>query len=387
MADAELTNTTSVALPPLQPRSIGSFNPFDPTGLGLLSRIPLLPEKLRQSRHVLVQTDHRFKAAARLLQALWRQDRDLPIGRYTDHAGKVRRLGSLITAAAGERGANFLDPEDLPVINRALIYREIGAVYNLDRLRTNLLSSQPLCFNLFAGLKRDLSLATRVCAILFPGLMAEVTDILFEHSPGRNDPRFTQDGTAFDVAIRGRSPTGERVFVGVEVKYSEAMQEPVPRFTGTYVSLAPRTGLFSAPDDPALWRNPVQQLFRLHCLTAAIPAEGVADRAVFVLLAPQHNHLVWAAAEAYRGHLCKTGQAQVPFLTLSLEQAFAALAEADSPEQARRLHRRYTDFWLVDGELDLTAAQETDRTTDRCDQPRPCVGSGGEADHDRSAAK
>lgn len=332
-----------------------AVDPLDPAGLGPLPQVPLLPEALRRKHKVFVEADARFRANARFLQALWREDRGIPIGVHEDQRGRRCALGSRISAAAGRAGTNFIDPAILPVVNRELTYREVGAVYELDRLSTNLLSSQPLVFNACATLKLDLVLATRVLAELLPGYLREVTEVLFEHSPGRGDPRFTQDGTAFDLALRGRSDTGEGVTVYWEWKYSESCQEPVPRFSGRFDAIAPGAGLFVDPANPRLRSNPVQQFFRQHCLAATTLDQGLTDRAVLVLVAPRLNHTVWAAASAYASQLLDPVGGRVPFVPVTLERFFGALAAAGAVTQAQALHRRYTDFWLVDGELQLDA--------------------------------
>ena len=326
---------------------------LDPAGLGPLPRVPLIPEATRRRHRVLVPADHRFKAAARFLQALWREDRDLPIGHHSDGKHQPFPLGSRIGATAGRRGANFLHPDIAAVAARALAYREPGAAYDVERLRTNLLSSQPLAFNLFGLLARDLTLATRFMAEFMPGLLREVTTIAFEHSPGRGDPRFTADGTAFDVVVRGRTDTGERLFVAIEVKYSESGAEPVPRISPRYGQIAPATNLFVAPDGAALVTNPCQQLFRQHCLAATMLSAGLADRAVLAFVAPAHNQLATAAALTYSRHLHNAEAGPIPFVYPTLEHAIACIAGAGLPEHARALHRRYTDWWLVDGELQL----------------------------------
>lgn len=41
---------------------------------------------------------------------------------------------------------------------------------------------------------------------------------------------------------------------------------------------------------------------------------------------------------------------------MTLENAFAALAAAGPLTHAATLHRRHTDWWLLNGELELTAA-------------------------------
>ncbi len=336
---------------------------LDPSGLGALSpHLPLIPEAARRRLHVFVPADHRFKAAARFLQALWREDRDLPIGTDLDRAKphRVRRLGSRISIAAGRTGANFMTPAIAAVATRALAYREPGAAYDISRLRTNLLSSQPLVFNLFGPLTADPALATRFMAELFPGALANVTDILFEHSPGRGDPRFTADRTAFDVVIRGTAPTGARAIFCIEMKYSEAGHDPAPPPHPRHQEIGRTTaGLFIAPEDPMLAGPACQQLYRQHCLASAMLAAGLADNATLVFIAPAHNQLAHAAAATYSRQLSDPHTGPIPFISLTLEHAFAGLAAAGLPAHAAALHVRYTDWWLLDGELELAMTSAT----------------------------
>lgn len=333
--------------------------PFDPAGLGPIPGVPLVPEQTLRRHHVFVPNDHRFRAAARLLQSLWREDRGLPMGSFIDSEGKRKRLGSSISGIAGRDGANFLSPAVGQVANRELIYREIGALYDVERLRQNLLSSMPLAFNTFALLKRDLTLATRVMAELLPGFMREVTHVLFEHSPGRANPAFTGDHTALDVAIRGTTPNGRRAFIGIEVKYSESLTEQLPRtFSSRYAELAVSSALFADVELSGLWRSPVQQHFRQHSLVQTILDRGLADVGLYVTTGPALNHLAHQAADAYASYLAppRTGHAQ--FLTWSLERVIEAIAAAGLKPYARLLYRRYCDFWLVDGELALDDAPD-----------------------------
>lgn len=337
--------------------SLAAHTILDPSGLGAPpSHLPLIPEAARRRHHVFVPADHRFKAAARFLQALWREDRNLPIGTHLDRANphRVRRLGSRISLAAGRTGANFMTPAIAAVATRALAYREPGAAYDVGRLRTNLLSSQPLAFNLFGPLAADTALATRFMAELFPGALAEVTDILFEHSPGRGDPRFTADRTAFDVVIRGITPIGARALICIEMKYSEVGHDAAPPPHPRHGEIARRTpGLFIAPDDPVLTGPACQQLYRQHCLASALLTAGLADKATLAFIAPVHNQLAHAAAATYNRQLTDPAAGPIPFVPLTLEHAFTALAAAGLPVQAAALHRRYTDWWLLDGELEL----------------------------------
>src|SRR5271165_6394462 len=115
-----------------------------------IHHLPLIPATVLKKHHVHEPLDTRFRSAARLLQALWREDRDLPIGSHVGEDGKRRKLGSRITEAAGRAGCNFLTPEIAHIARRQVAYREIGAMIDEERLATNLLSSMPLTFNLMA---------------------------------------------------------------------------------------------------------------------------------------------------------------------------------------------------------------------------------------------
>jgi hypothetical protein len=49
-----------------------------------------------------------------------------------------------------------------------------------ERLWGDLLSSQPMCFNLFGELAADLELATRAAQVWWPGRVRQVTKVCFE---------------------------------------------------------------------------------------------------------------------------------------------------------------------------------------------------------------
>jgi hypothetical protein len=329
----------------------------DPAGLGPLPRVPLVPDNVLRRHHCYEVTDNRFRAAARLLQALWREDRDLPIGTHTDPHGRRRKLGSRISKPAGEAGANFLSPAIAAIVCQELAYREIGAFIDENRLMLNLLSSMPLTFNLLAPLKLDLALATRVLACLDPSFKGHVEHVLFEHSPARGHPAFTADHTAFDACFVYNTPDGRRGFVAVEVKYSEGMQdsgsEPKPRQD----ELSRSSGLFIDPDSQTLRANPLQQLWREHLLAQAMLDHGLYDEGTLLFISPRLNWLAQNAGNLYRQQLQPPKPEQANFVTIALEDVIAAVAEAGEPDHAKALHRRYTDFWLVDGELSLMAGK------------------------------
>lgn len=324
-----------------------------------LTHLPLIPEPILRQHHVYEPSDTRFRACARLLQALWREDRDLPIGRHISPDGKRRMLGSRISSAVGQAGANFLSARIAGLVRREVIYREIGALIDEHRLWTNLLSSMPLCFNLLGTLRLDLGLASRVLRLLCPDLgEVRVQAVKFEHSPGRGMVCFTGDATAFDVFIAYETAQGRRGFLAIEVKYSETGHEPAPpTLRPRYDEIAQVSGLFAEPLGRALRRNPLQQLFREHCLAQALLIRGDYDEGRFVVVAPRLNHPLQGVVRTYQDQLVSPVSDQVRFSAITLETVILAIAQAGEAEYARALYRRYCDFWLVDGEIELALAE------------------------------
>jgi hypothetical protein len=148
-----------------------------------IHHLPLIPANVLKKHCVHEPIDTRFRSAARLLQALWREDQDLPIGSYINEDGKRRKLGSRISEAAGRAGGNFLTPEIAHTARREAAYREIGALIDAERLATNLLSSMPLTFNLLAPWGHALERASSYLIELLPAFTGAARQLLFEHSP------------------------------------------------------------------------------------------------------------------------------------------------------------------------------------------------------------
>ena len=168
--------------------------------------LPIVPADILDRFHAKEPFDTRFSSCARLLQSIWRDRRGLPIGEITPKDGPRRRSGSRLTPAVAQRGFNFLTRDIAKLVRREAAYREYGAMFDEERLWGNLLSSQPLVFNLFGQAKLDPAFGTRLFRALLPDFAAELQTIHFETSPGRGDERFTGDRTAFDLVAVVTTP-------------------------------------------------------------------------------------------------------------------------------------------------------------------------------------
>jgi hypothetical protein len=311
-------------------------------------RLPLIPSELLNQHIVNEPGDTRFRASARLLQALWRADRKLPIGPHVADDGSVRDLGSRLTRQDAKKGANFLYPELARLARYESVYCEPGALIEQDRLWANMLSSQALCFNLFGDFKLDQKKASRVFRSMWPEFIDSVDDVLFEHSPGRGASRFTADGTALDVLVVGRAPDGRRSFVAFEVKYTESMTEPPAPHRARYDELGDVCGIFKDARSLCLRAIPLQQLWREHLLTRAMVREGLYDVGLFVVIHPERNQQAADAVTAYGKQLVSEAPLESGFASITIEQLLDARRADGDAAFADTFRARYLDIERVE---------------------------------------
>lgn len=297
--------------------------------------------------HVLVTTDNPFQRRARLLQALWREEQGLPIG---DHRG--RPLGSRLAMPVAKNGlTNYLTDTIRAVVRTEVLdpARDRGKLFAQPRIFNDLLSSQPLCFNLFGELQRDLALASRVLRRMTRGRVDHVTAIAFEYSPGRGDAKYTGDRSAFDVFVEYLSPGGTTGFAGIEVKYHEGLNdEPAPH-RPRYDELAAAMGCFDASTMPRLRQKPLQQVWRDHMLAGSLllDRERGYEDGFFAFLYPKDNANCARAVESYSACLTTT----ITFAPWTLEALVEAIKIAGGGAWIELFERRYLGFERIEALL------------------------------------
>jgi hypothetical protein len=116
------------------------------------------------------------------------------------------------------RDLNFLSDNVVASVDDRLAQVGAGGLVNEDRLRRNLLSSQPLCFNLFGHLRSDPSALLDWVQGYAPDA-SEVTRVEVEWAPPKE--KHFDGGSAFDAFVEYRKAQGGLGFVGVECKYAE----------------------------------------------------------------------------------------------------------------------------------------------------------------------
>lgn len=247
--------------------------------------------------HVKYSGDSEFARRARLQQSKWREQRGYPMGKTPGDTF----MGNYIEKSfAYEHKVNLLTDNIRSVALKELSNsKRTGALIQESRLWENMLSSQPLCFNLFGEMHYDLDLATNFFKESFPDRGIEkVTAVRFEYSPNRGDRALTGDHSAFDAFVEYVGLNGNRGFIGVEVKYVESLMEGASSVPRTFqmhkeeylrVSAHGATPIFNMESIEEMAHAPIFQIWRDHLLALSMLQAGLYDEGFFLFLYPYQN--------------------------------------------------------------------------------------------------
>lgn len=233
-------------------------------------------------------------ASYRKAQSRWRHERlGLAYGRARGRDGKPGKFvgnmldqpssGQWLTPEIEEFTRSRLSPPNFPG----------DADIDQDRLLRNLLSSMPLCFNIFGQLNAHREAAATTLSALLQLPIAEVTEVRVEYAPPAARTRLG-DRTAFDAWMVVKTIAGENIFIAVETKYTETFS-PTEHWKPSYQSASDSLGSWFKPNTDAiakktktnqLWRNLLlAQIAEQHCLE-----EGFGRGMVVVISLSDDRH-------------------------------------------------------------------------------------------------
>jgi hypothetical protein len=256
-------------------------------------------------------------------------------------------LGSRLDLAVARRtGANFLTRNIFNQVELALDSSKVtGALISEPRIWNNLLSSQPLAFNLFGELATDLNLATGVFRSLECGTRIEqITRAEFEFSPGRGNPKYTNDRTAFDVFFEFITVNGSKGFIGIEVKYAESMDGNTSQHRPHYENIASCMGVFEKSCLPKLQESPLQQIWRDHLLVGSLLVNGDYEEGFLLFLYPAQNISCASAIDSYQSTLRSQDSGEHGFYVCTMEQFHLILSKLSDAQWVKQFYERYLDF-------------------------------------------
>lgn len=260
-----------------------------------------------------------YRGKLRELQSWYREYvLALPAGLHLRGENK-RVVCSRLTAedVTYDPSLNFLvetEIESLAVERLANAHRW-GGIVNRDRLYRDLLSSQPLAFNLFGFFKVEVPehpdspegvALVQILRELFGVDADAVTDIRLEYAPPPSPD--SKSGSAFDCFIEYRRGA-KKGFVGVEVKYSEDLRAQKPSNNPEYRDLTEkaRSGFKSGAAD-VLNEATTCQLWYNACLALRVRESGGYDEHTLVMASVDDDEGAKAAVARVKDQLTDPDQ-------------------------------------------------------------------------------
>lgn len=246
--------------------------------------------------------DDSFKAAARLHQSNYRAG-VLKVG-YADYGNRLNDVD-------GRALLNYYDGLE---VRETLRKRYPGYSKKRD---ADLLRSEHIPFNLFAPLADRPDLLRNVLDEAFDLELDGPFEMKFEWSP-KPAANYLGDMTSFDAYVQGAGPNGERIGIGIEVKYTEqgygvgeSEAKRVRNQESTYWITTRESGLFVGSECEQLAEDSLRQIWRNHLLGLAMVKRHEIERFVSVTLYPAGNKYFTLALAKYQGKLVASEQRSV----------------------------------------------------------------------------
>ncbi len=315
-----------------------------------------IKRQIEASGQKMCLADNKYQAYYRYLQSLWRKSNNIPVKKNVGQS-ENEVYGNYTSAPY----ANFMTEGIRSLVDYELSPENKGdRLIEENRLRSNLLSSQPLCFNIFGELKLNLNKALQFFNTLYDNYFKSIDKIEFEYNPARRDPRLTGDRSAFDVFVEYTSVGGRKGFIGIEVKYSETLNEganTVEDILNKQFCNEPRTrrdryhelskGLFAETSFGELEQLPAFQIWRDHLLAVsmckAFPEKY--DEGMFLFLAPYSNKNCRDGVEKYKNLLLNPEVGiDTHFCYAWLEEYIETLDKVFDEEWTKDMKTRYLGY-------------------------------------------
>ena len=304
--------------------------------------------------------DSRFVAECRRLQSIYRYEIGEEIHPYTDRYGNVHYYGNYISNGENPKEGcwkNFLTEHAFNHAKDRVEHKENYETIESDRLFNNLLSSQPMAFNLFCPLRqmreKSPETATKVIKAALPNYpIYKVTEVALEFIPA-NHEKLTGDKSAMDAIIRFEDEHGKKGFIAIETKYSENLGtnvaydrddngKNIPRAKS--IEAVKELKCFNADEEQSIIKGdtPLTQIYRNFLLSEMYGhKEGLLSYSI--ILAPQKHPTTKKELESLTNVLRNEYKDKIKQVYL---EDFVNAIINNSPTEYRVAFERFYDRYL-----------------------------------------
>lgn len=297
--------------------------------------------------------DSRFVAKCRLLQSIYREESGLAIKPYKGRDG-VHYYGNYIEN--GEiTGANFLEDYIFEYAKKRVRNKQKYETIESDRLFNNLLSSQPMAFNLFYPLMKMLkdspeeaTMAIRKALPMFP--IHKVTDVDLEFIP-EDHMDLTGDKSAMDAIIRFESSDGKSGFIAIETKYSENLGCNEASGKSKNIERIKQLKCFKPDIEERINDIKLTQIYRNFLLSECY-GKKINAKSYSIVLAPKDHTSTDKEVKSLTEELCEEYRGKIQPVTLeNFVNALISESNGEFRVVFQKFHDRYLNFTKIDSRL------------------------------------
>ena len=297
--------------------------------------------------------DSMFVADCRQLQSMYRVEVNEAIRPYKGRDGKTHYYGNYISG--GEKsGKNFLTVYAFRYAQERVASKKKYETIEEDRLFNNLLSSQPMAFNLFCPLREMLekspeaATAAIIAALpMYP--IHSITDVDLEFIP-EDYAELSGDKSAMDAIIRFVDYSGQEGFIAIETKYSENLGTNVALEKGTNkprlksLETVRQLKCFEPDIEGRITEGQIRltQIYRNFLLSESYGSRYGLD-SYSIILAPARHPSTGKEVDSLRKELREEYKNKID--SISLED-FVERILTNCPEEYKEIFKRFIDRYL-----------------------------------------
>lgn len=295
------------------------------------------------------KSDNAMTAKYRLLQSKYRTEVLKEECGFGPHKNIQKRYGNMLVNGE-ETGSNFISDTAFQFAKEKVLQKQHNKSLTIDefRLFSNMLSSMPMCFNLFSDLrallKEDPEEASRIAKALFEEIpwidqLVEV-DVEFIPVPITN---YTNDKSAFDAMLIVQDQDGQKGLISIETKYTDILGGNVAKDSATKNALVEQGGFFDDSLKSELREKGYKQIHRNFLLTYAYAVKQGFTHFANVVVSPEEDKLSVAEIDEQQVHMT---QYQDRIFKIPLEAIVERGASCGNLEYVDVMHR-FRDRYLL----------------------------------------
>lgn len=302
--------------------------------------------------------DSQFVAKCRKLQSIYRVEIGEKIRPYKSRDGQIRFYGNYINDGENPKigcWKNFLTEYAFNYAIERVNNKRIYETIDPDRLFNNLLSSQPMAFNLFCSLKQMLEEAPQITSKIIAKALPyydihTVTGIDLEFIPEKYK-ELTGDKSAMDAIIRFEDCIGTKGFIAIENKYSEKLGTNIASKREKSIDAIKKLQCFKPDVEERINCGEIRltQIYR-NFLLSEMYGLTEKQKSYSIILAPQMHPSTEKELKSLLNELRQEYKQKIRNVHL---EDFVNVIIRNSPDKYRNVFERFYDRYLNFDKLKL----------------------------------